>query len=167
MACAVRDELRSYLRGLMLVCLCVGALSGIAFALIGVQGAPALGLLVGLANCIPYFGPFIGGVPAVICALTGGLMQAGLALGAIVLVQQIDNMLITGRNGERTHRRQCLWLGRHAARHPCGVRRALRLPRFHCRKAAWDAVNTLSASKTRNILRILSKISCHKQAKGV
>ena len=97
MACAVRDELRSYLRGLMLVCLCVGALSGIAFALIGIQGAPALGLLIGLANCIPYFGPFIGGVPAVICALTGGLVQAGLALGAVILVQQIDNMFITPR----------------------------------------------------------------------
>jgi len=97
MACAVRDELRSYLRGLGLVCLCVGALSAIAFALIGVQGALALGLLVGIANCIPYFGPFIGGIPAVICALTGGLGQAALALGAIVLVQQIDNMLITPR----------------------------------------------------------------------
>lgn len=97
MASAVRDELRSYLRGQSLVCLCVGALSALAFALIGVRGALALGLLVGLANCIPYFGPYIGGVPAVICALTGGLMPAALALGAILLIQQIDNLLITPR----------------------------------------------------------------------
>lgn len=97
MGAAVRDELRSYIRGQALVCLCVGALSAAAFALIGVQGSLALGLLVGIANCIPYFGPFIGGVPAVICALTEGLFPAALALGAIVLVQQIDNILLTPR----------------------------------------------------------------------
>ena len=36
-------------------------------------------------------------MPAVICALTGGPMPAALALGAILLIQQIDNLLITPR----------------------------------------------------------------------
>ncbi|MDO4739475.1 MAG: AI-2E family transporter [Eubacteriales bacterium] len=97
MAGAVRDELRSYLRGQALVCLCVGALSTLLLFFIGVRGALALGLLIGIANCIPYFGPFIGELPAVLCSLTGGLLPAGLTLGAILLVQQIDNMLLTPR----------------------------------------------------------------------
>jgi len=97
MGSAVRDELRSYLRGQALVCLCVGAVSALLFGLIGVQGALALGLLVGIANCIPYFGPFIGGIPAVICALTGGILPAALTIGSVLLVQQIDNLLITPR----------------------------------------------------------------------
>lgn len=95
--CAVRDELRSYLRSQALVALCVGALSAAAFALSGVQGYLALGVLVGVANCIPYFGPFLGGVPAVLCALPGGLVSAGLTLLSVLLVQQIDNMFITPR----------------------------------------------------------------------
>jgi len=94
---AVRDELRSYLRGQALVCLCVGALSALLLRLIGVQGSLALGLLVGAANCIPYFGPFIGGIPAVLCALTGGLLPALLAVGSVLAVQHIDNILLTPR----------------------------------------------------------------------
>ncbi len=94
---SIRDELRAYLRSQLLVAACVAALGAIAFSLIGLQGAPALGLLMGAANCIPYFGPFLGGAPAVICALTNGLPSALLTLLSILAVQQIDNLFITPR----------------------------------------------------------------------
>jgi len=97
MAAAVRDELRSYLRGQALVCLCVGALSALLFALVGVQGSLALGLLVGLANCIPYFGPFIGGIPAVIMALSASWQKAIFTVAALFLVQQIDGLVLSPR----------------------------------------------------------------------
>lgn len=97
MCCSMRDELRGYLRSQAIVALCIGVLSAAAFAVIGVRGALSLGLLVGIANSIPYFGPFLGGAPAVLCALTGGIAPAMLVLIALIVIQQIDNIFITPR----------------------------------------------------------------------
>ena len=96
-AAAVRSELRGYIRGQALVALCVGALSALGLALAGVPGFLALGVIVGICNCIPYFGPIIGGVPAVVCALPGGIWRAVLAAAVLAAVQQIDGLLLTPR----------------------------------------------------------------------
>ena len=96
-AAAAVGELRGYIRGQALVALCVGALSALGLALARVPGFLALGLIVGICNCIPYFGPLIGGVPAVLCALPGGLWRAVLTAAVLATVQQIDGMLLTPR----------------------------------------------------------------------
>lgn len=97
MGAAVKDEMLSYARGQALVSLCVASLTALLLAIIGVRGWLALGVIVGVTNLIPYFGPVIGGVPTVLCALTGGLLQAGLSAAALFAVQQIDGMLLTPR----------------------------------------------------------------------
>ena len=95
---AVRREMSTYLRGQAMIALLVGALSAMALLLVGVQGFLVLGLLVGLLNMIPYFGPILGAIPVLLMALAqGSVKRALLAAGALLLVQQVDNIFISPR----------------------------------------------------------------------
>ncbi len=97
MATAVGRELRLYLGGQLMIATVVGALSSLALALIGVRSALALGPVIGLFNMIPYFGPYIGGIPAVLIALGDGWQKAALAAAALTAVQQLDASWISPR----------------------------------------------------------------------
>ncbi len=90
-------ELRLYLGAQLTVALAVGALSTAALALIGVRSALTLGPVIGLMNMIPYVGPFIGGIPAVLIALGDGWQKALMTVAALAVVQQLDGSLISPR----------------------------------------------------------------------
>jgi len=63
-------SLGNYIRGQLLVCLVIGVLSTLLFFLAGMPYSLLLGIIVGITNVIPYFGPIIGAIPAVIIAAT-------------------------------------------------------------------------------------------------
>ena len=94
---AVCRELRLYLRGQGLIALAVGALAAVGLALIGLRSALVLGVIVGVLNMIPYFGPVLGGIPAVLAALGGGWKKAALTVLVLWVVQQADGMVISPR----------------------------------------------------------------------
>ena len=94
---AVCRELRLYLRGQGLIALAVGALATVGLALIGLRSALVLGVIVGVLNMIPYFGPVLGGIPAVLAALGGGWKKAALTVFVLWAVQQADGMVISPR----------------------------------------------------------------------
>ena len=94
---AVCRELRLYLRGQGLIALAVGALAAVGLALIGLRSALVLGAIVGVLNMIPYFGPVLGGIPAVLAALGGGWKKAALTVFVLWAVQQADGMVISPR----------------------------------------------------------------------
>lgn len=94
---SVRRELGTYLRGQLVV---MAAVSVLAVAVLYATRTPlaaALGVLYGMLNAIPYFGPLIGTIPPVVAALAGGWRRALLTLGMLLLVQQIDNYGISPR----------------------------------------------------------------------
>ena len=97
MAMAAGREVRLYLRAQATVSLAVGALSALGLWLCGVRSALALGLLVGLFNLIPYFGPVLGAVPALLVALSSGWQTAAFAAIVLIIVQQLDGLLISPR----------------------------------------------------------------------
>ena len=94
---AVLWELRLYLRGQLTVAGIVGLLSALGMVTIGVRSALVLGVTCGIFNMVPYFGPFIGGVPAVLIALGDGWRKAALCAGVLALVQQLDSAVISPR----------------------------------------------------------------------
>ena len=94
---ALTRELRLYLRGQLTIAGAVGALAAAGLWLIGVRSALVLGGAVGLLNMVPYFGPFIGGVPAVLIALGDGWQKAALCVGVLTLVQQVDAAILSPR----------------------------------------------------------------------
>ncbi len=93
--CDINQVLSQFLRGQLIDALIIAILSSVGLTVIGLDFAVFIGCFAGLANVIPYFGPFLGMVPAVIVALlSGGFSQALLAVIVLFVIQQIDSNII-------------------------------------------------------------------------
>ena len=91
----INSIMSRFIRGQLLDALIVGALSSIGLSIIKLDFAVLIGMTAGIANIIPYFGPIIGSVPAIIVGLlSGSPIKALLAVIVLVVVQQIDGTLI-------------------------------------------------------------------------
>ncbi|PEJ48743.1 MULTISPECIES: AI-2E family transporter [unclassified Bacillus (in: firmicutes)] len=89
------ETLASYIQGQTIVCIFVGIGTFIGYSIIGLPNALILALVAAVTNIIPYFGPFIGGAPAVIVAILISPKIALFVILVILIVQQIDSNLIS------------------------------------------------------------------------
>jgi len=89
------ETLASYIQGQTIVCIFVGIGTFIGYSIIGIPNALILALVAAITNIIPYFGPFIGGAPAVIVAALISPKLALFVVLIILIVQQIDSNLIS------------------------------------------------------------------------
>lgn len=87
--------LSSYIQGQGIVCLCVGSLCYIAYLIIGLDYALLLAVIAGLTNIIPYFGPWIGTIPAVVVGFFQSTGTSIIVIILVVIIQQIESNLIT------------------------------------------------------------------------
>ena len=87
--------LGSWVRGQLLVSAVVGALVTVALLVLGMPFAPVLGVIAALFELIPYAGPILSAIPALIIAESVSLTQMLLVGGAYVLIQQAENNLLT------------------------------------------------------------------------
>lgn len=83
--------LRQWLGGQVVLMLAVGLASWAAYAWLGLPSAATLALLAGLANFIPFIGPFLGAIPAVVVAATLDPQTLWLTLAAAVVIQQLES----------------------------------------------------------------------------
>ena len=88
------DKLWSWLAGQSLDMLVVAAMSGFGLWMLGIPLALALGIIAGITNVIPYIGPFLGGTPAVLFALTQGPREALYVLILFIVLQQLEGNVI-------------------------------------------------------------------------
>lgn len=93
----IEGQLGSFIRGQMLVSLCIGILSITILAILGVPYFLIIGALAGLANMIPYFGPIVGAVPAIILNVIdkGSLSAALVVVLAFIAIRIIDDTLVS------------------------------------------------------------------------
>lgn len=87
----VRKMLYAYFRGQLIIAALIGILSGIACAVLGLADPVALGLIAGITALIPYLGPFIGAVPAILFGLA---LSPFKALAIAVLYFAISNIIL-------------------------------------------------------------------------
>ena len=66
----IDEALGNYIRGQFLVCIIIGVLAYIGYALIGMPYALLFACVVALFDIVPYLGPFLGAAPAIIMAST-------------------------------------------------------------------------------------------------
>ncbi|MEW6698057.1 MAG: AI-2E family transporter [Bacillota bacterium] len=85
----------SFIRGHLTVVFIVGGLTSLAFIIIGLEFAAMLGIIAGLAELIPYFGPLIGAVPAVALALLQSKWLAFKVIIAVFVIQQLEGTVIS------------------------------------------------------------------------
>jgi len=87
--------LRLWLRGQIIAMVVVGLLTGVGLWALGMQSALTLGLLAGVLEFIPFAGPILSAIPAVLIALA---VSPDLALWVLLLylaVQQFEGNILT------------------------------------------------------------------------
>lgn len=85
----------AYISGKLLVCLYVGVFSYLTFTFLGLQNALLLGLICGVLDIIPYFGPFIGAAPAFLFALSQDMKTAVLLVIGITIIQFGESYVVS------------------------------------------------------------------------
>lgn len=93
----IDNVLIEFLKGHLMIASMVGLAVGLAAWILGVRFPLLIGVVVGICDLIPYFGPFLGAVPAVALALSQSLRLAIYITIAMVIIQQAESNLITPR----------------------------------------------------------------------
>lgn len=104
------EKVGDFIRGTLIRCTAVGVLTGVGLYILGMPFNVILGILAGVLNVLPYIGPYLAGVPAVLLSLAQPFPYPLLVIVLYVGVQMVDGVVITP-----------LFLGRAVNLHPLTV----------------------------------------------
>lgn len=90
-----------WLRGQLILCLAIFALTYVGLLMLGVKYALILALIAGLTEFIPYLGPLLGAVPAVFIAFTQSPALALFVIILYIVIQQIENNILVPKIMEK------------------------------------------------------------------
>lgn len=91
----ISSIIASFVRGQLLTAVIIGILITIGLFVLKIDYALPLGLIAGISNVIPYFGPIIGAIPAVMVALLVSPVKVMWVLALMFFIQQVDNIVIS------------------------------------------------------------------------
>lgn len=99
LVCEISNEINivitTFLKGALVDSIIVALLSSIILSLLNIEHAAIIGIIGGLLNVIPYFGPFFSMVPAFFVSLSNqGITKAIISVIALFFVQQADSNYI-------------------------------------------------------------------------
>ena len=89
--------LGGYIRGQLILALIVGLAAGIGTAILGVPYALVLGVLAGLFELVPMFGPVLSAIPALLAAAFMPFPTVLWVLLLFVVIQQVENNVLAPR----------------------------------------------------------------------
>lgn len=89
------DTLRQWLIARLMAMVLIGLITGFALAALKIKGAAALGVLAGLLEFVPFFGPIVSAIPAIGIALVDSPQKAVWVIGLYLLLQQLEGNVIT------------------------------------------------------------------------
>lgn len=90
----IQSKLGTWFKAELALTLSVGLLTFIGLKLLGFRYALILGIFAALTEFIPYVGPVLASIPALLIALTKGLPLTLMTLVLYVLVQQTENYIL-------------------------------------------------------------------------
>lgn len=96
----VRDidrVLVGFIRGQTIVALSVMAMVWIVASVLQLPYAAVLGLVSGLGEFVPFFGPLVGAIPILLVALAQSPAKALWTLGLVIVIQWVDSNIIVPR----------------------------------------------------------------------
>jgi predicted PurR-regulated permease PerM len=91
---ATGQALKLWLVSQLIAMTAVGVLSAFAYWMIGLPSPIALGFIAGLADFIPFVGPLIGALPAILLAFTLDGSAVLWTILAVLVIQQIEGNVI-------------------------------------------------------------------------
>jgi predicted PurR-regulated permease PerM len=84
-----------FITGKLLDSAIIGLICYIGCAIMGIKESLLVGVIVGVTNVIPFFGPFIGGVPSALIILMGdSALQCLMFIVFVIVLQQVDGNII-------------------------------------------------------------------------
>ena len=89
------EKMKWWLVGRFITMVIVAVTTAVGLKLIGVPLALVLGLIAGLLNFVPYVGPLVAAVPAVLLAASTDMRQAGLVVLLFVVIQTVEGYVLT------------------------------------------------------------------------
>lgn len=87
--------IKGYMKTQLSVAFIVGAATMVGYFIIGVPYALLLGILMGICELIPYFGPIIGAIPACLIVLMSAPDKLLWTIAVVVAVQQIEGNFLS------------------------------------------------------------------------
>lgn len=89
----ISDQLGRYVRSWIFDAFIVGLMATIGLSILGIQNSITIGAIAGIGHLIPYFGPVIGGLPAIIISLIqfGDLSMLPSITLMFVIIYTFDN----------------------------------------------------------------------------
>ncbi|HHW13451.1 MAG TPA: AI-2E family transporter [Firmicutes bacterium] len=93
----VNRVLGGYVRGQLVISAFVGVTTWVGLAALGIPYALLIGALAGLFDIVPYFGPVIGAVPAVVLALDRSPWTALYTVGLFLVIHQLEGAILVPR----------------------------------------------------------------------
>jgi predicted PurR-regulated permease PerM len=92
---ALTHVIRRWIAGRLASMLVVGVLTIVGLLIAGIPLALTLGLFAALATFVPYVGPAVGAIPAILVALTDEPVKALYVVLVFTIVQVLENYIIT------------------------------------------------------------------------
>ncbi|MGI8689910.1 MAG: AI-2E family transporter [Thermomicrobiales bacterium] len=93
----IETKLGLWFRAQLILCGIIGAACAVGYGVLGLEYWPLLALIAGATEIIPILGPWIGGIPAVLVALTDGPVKALIVAVFIIVLQQIEGNILVPR----------------------------------------------------------------------
>jgi len=92
----IETRLGFYFRSVFVQCTLVGIASWLALSVAGLNNAASVGIAIGVANSIPYFGPLIGYVLSIVISIieTGDFSLVIACILAVLFAQILDNVVL-------------------------------------------------------------------------
>ncbi len=87
--------LMGFIRSRILVAMFVGVSAALFFIVMDLPYSFLVGSVAGVADLIPYFGPILGAVPALLVAATHSPPMVVKVLIALVVIQQVESIIIS------------------------------------------------------------------------
>jgi predicted PurR-regulated permease PerM len=91
----VAETLRGWLVARLIAMIVIGIVTGAALMLLGVRGALALGVIAGLMELIPFYGPVVAAIPAIGVALLESPQKAIYVTILYIVIQQFEGNILT------------------------------------------------------------------------
>ncbi len=91
---SLNKTLKNYVQGTLLIMVILFIFQSIALSITGLSSPMLFGLFCAVTNVIPYIGPYIGGIPAVVVGFTISPVTGVATLIAIVVAQLLESYFL-------------------------------------------------------------------------
>ena len=91
----LNKTLKNYVQGTIFVTIILFTVQTIGFTISGLKAPAVFGLICAVTNIIPYVGPYIGGIPAILVGFTISPLVGTLTLASVIISQFIESYILT------------------------------------------------------------------------